>query len=183
MTDEVPAAGDDSTSPAAPARGDNVGLRVAATASVILAFAGVVLAGAVQTQAVFITDVLGPKGFLYFVVGGLVLSSIVSAIVEWRLATARLAAGVGTEAAPGDLSWIRFFATAVGFAAYLMVLPFGGFLVSTAAYSMGTAAIAGERSKALLAAIAVLVPLGFVIVFEVLLNIELPGGRTGLFGN
>lgn len=144
----------------------------AALASVLPgAVLGAIVAwGAATTTARFVTDPVGPGGFLAFIAGGLILSAIVGGAEAVRSPD-----GSTRSSDSDDVVWWRLIATAIAISLYIALLPVVGFLPTTALFSAGMAALVGEKSWIALMIAGLGVPVTFWLLFGVVLGVELPG--------
>ena len=123
-------------------------------------------------------DLMGPEGpgpgFFPLGYGALMI------VLSLLLILSRVTRGVAAPEAPIDWrSHVRPLGTWLAFALAALLMPVVGFLVAFGALSLFMTIFVFARPFRTALAVGVLCPLGFWIVFPILLDVRLPVGRLG----
>lgn len=149
----------------------------------LLVGVGLLLASA-QLQAGSATDPLGPRGFpsllgVGFVGSGIALLAKAALVARHPAAyVADADAEHGDEEDHGPAMRSRLLLASLTIVAYVLVLPVGGFLLSTPAFITATIALQGGAARRSFIAMVVGFPIAVYLLFAVLLGVPLP---TGVF--
>ena len=115
-------------------------------------------------------DTPGPAFFPWLIAFGLIgLSAVL--IIRGLIAVRQRGEEFSGYRLPGR-GWLALG----GFAAYLLLLPYAGFLLASVPFCGGLAVLYGERRAVIALAAAVLIPLLLFLVFSTGFQVLLPGG-------
>lgn len=150
--------------------------------AVLLAFGLVVALAAAQLKVGSTTDPLGPRGFplllgIGFVGAGIGL--LVTTVVPSRApadGVERLLQEEDDEQDDGPANRPRLVLGAAGVLAYVLVLPYGGFLLTTAVFLAGMIRLQGGAAPRAFLAMVLGFPTAVWLLFAVILNVPLPSG-------
>ncbi|MDQ3385158.1 MAG: tripartite tricarboxylate transporter TctB family protein [Actinomycetota bacterium] len=167
--------------PSAPRHGNTTDLTLGA---LLLVFGiGVILAAA-QLKAGSTTDPLGPRGFPGLLGLGF-LGAGVGLLVKTTLAGRRPAddvvsvmdlAGADEEEDDGPANRFRLVVAALAVIAYVLLLPYGGFLLTTSAFLAALIRLQGGVGLRPFIAMVLGFPTAVFLLFAVILGVPLPSG-------
>ena len=144
---------------------------------VVAPLAGAVVAGGLFAAARGLDEIaregqLGPGFWPRLVLAGLALVCLLKVIVEWRRPTTP----AGDAEAAGEISRSTLAGGIVLIVLYVVVTPWAGFMLTTAAFIAGFMALAGARSPVAIAANAVVGTVVLLYTFVKIVYLPLPKG-------